>query len=136
MSATMFPRSRRVGASLDMAPLIDVVFLLLIFFMLTSSFTEPAVPLDLPAAGGMTTPPAGPVTVSVDASGVVSIDGEVVPRASFPVVLAKKLGGGSDRTVNFRGERAMPYETFVTLLEEARRVGAEKFNIVHEQAVP
>ncbi|MFZ9965065.1 MAG: ExbD/TolR family protein, partial [Terrimicrobiaceae bacterium] len=46
----MFARPKRPTLSIDMAPLIDVVFLLLIFFMLTSSFVPPSVPLTLPQA--------------------------------------------------------------------------------------
>ena len=38
----MFARPKRLTTSIDMAPLIDVVFLLLIFFMLTSSFPLPS----------------------------------------------------------------------------------------------
>ena len=45
-----FIRPKRISLGLDMAPLIDIVFLLLIFFMLSSSFLNPALKLDLPQA--------------------------------------------------------------------------------------
>jgi biopolymer transport protein ExbD len=115
-----------------MAPLIDVVFLLLIFFMLTSSFLQPSIPLTLPKAAAAENPPPAPVFVSVDASGAVYINQDAVPRENFSAALGSLLAGREDRTVNFRGDRAMPYEIFVGLMDEARQVGATQFNIVHE----
>lgn len=127
-----FIRPKRVSARLDMAPLIDVVFLLLIFFMLTSSFLQPSIPLALPQAAAADEPPPAPVFVSVDESGVVYVNQEPVARAEFIVKLGAVLAGRDDRTVNFRGDRTMPYEVFVALMAEARQAGAVQFNIVHE----
>jgi biopolymer transport protein ExbD len=130
--SAFFLRPKRASAGLDMAPLIDVVFLLLIFFMLTSSFLQPSIPLALPKAAAANDPPPAPVFVSVDASGAVYINQDAVPRGNFPAVLGSLLDGREDRTVNFRGDRAMPYEIFVGLMDEARQAGATQFNIVHE----
>jgi biopolymer transport protein ExbD len=130
--AAFFIRPKRVSARLDMAPLIDVVFLLLIFFMLTSSFLQPSIPLALPQAAAADEPPPAPVFVSVDESGLVYVNQEPVARAEFIAKLGAVLAGRADQTVNFRGDRTMPYEVFVALMAEARQAGAVQFNIVHE----
>lgn len=130
--AAFFIRPKRVSARLDMAPLIDVVFLLLIFFMLTSTFLQPSIPLALPQAAAADEPPPAPVFVSVDESGVVYVNQESVPRAGFAAKLGAVLAGRDDKTVNFRGDRTLPYEIFVALMAEAREAGAVQFNIVHE----
>jgi biopolymer transport protein ExbD len=131
--SAFFTRPKRVSARLDMAPLIDVVFLLLIFFMLTSSFLQPSIPLALPKAATKTDePPPAPVFVSVDTAGTVYLNQEPVNREGFAEALRVLLAGRDDRTVNFRGDRAMPYEIFVALMDEARQAGAVQFNIVHE----
>ena len=127
-----FIRRKRVSARLDMAPLIDVVFLLLIFFMLTSSFLQPSIPLALPQAAAADEPPPAPVFVSVDESGLVYVNQEPVAREEFIAKLGAVLAGRDDQTVNFRGDRTMPYEVFVALMAEARQAGAVQFNIVHE----
>ena len=129
---TFFVRPKRLSARLDMAPLIDVVFLLLIFFMLTSSFLQPSIPLALPQATAADEPPPAPVFVSVDESGGVYVNQEAVPRADFVAKLGAALTERDDKTVNFRGDRTMPYEVFVALMAEARQAGAVQFNIVHE----
>lgn len=130
--AAFFIRPKRVSARLDMAPLIDVVFLLLIFFMLTSNFLQPSIPLALPQAAAADEPPPAPVFVSVDASGDVYVNQESVARGDFAAKLGAVLAGREDKTVNFRGDRTMPYEIFVALMAEAREAGAVQFNIVHE----
>ena len=130
--AAFFVRPKRVSARLDMAPLIDVVFLLLIFFMLTSSFLQPSIPLALPQAAAADEPPPAPVFVSVDESGLVYVNQEPVAREEFIAKLGAVLAGRDDQTVNFRGDRTMPYEVFVALMAEARQAGAVQFNIVHE----
>lgn len=130
--AAFFIRPKRVSARLDMAPLIDVVFLLLIFFMLTSSFLQPSIPLALPQAAAADEPPPAPVFVSVDESGLIYVNQEPVARAEFIAKLGAVLAGRDDQTVNFRGDRTMPYEVFVALMAEARQAGAVQFNIVHE----
>ena len=130
--AAFFIRPKRVSERLDMAPLIDVVFLLLIFFMLTSSFLQPSIPLALPQAAAADEPPPAPVFVSVDESGLVYVNQEPVAREEFIAKLGAVLAGRDDRTVNFRGDRTMPYEVFVALMAEARQAGAVQFNIVHE----
>ena len=127
-----FIRPKRVSARLDMAPLIDVVFLLLIFFMLTSSFLQPSIPLALPQAAAADEPPPAPVFVSVDESGLVYVNQEPVAREEFIAKLGAVLAGRDDQTVNFRGDRTMHYEVFVALMAEARQAGAVQFNIVHE----
>ena len=53
-------------------------------------------------------------------------------REEFIAKLGAVLAGRDDRTVNFRGDRTMPYEVFVALMAEARQAVAVQFNIVHE----
>lgn len=129
----MFPRSRRTALSIDMAPLIDVVFLLLIFFMLTSSFVPPSVPLALPRAesdGGGDSPR---VVVSLDARGRIAVGTEVVEGGGFEEVLAVALEREGTSTVHFRGDTAVDYGIFLDLVSRARAVGARQFHLVHER---
>jgi len=128
----MFTRAKKPSLALDLAPLIDVVFLLLIFFMLTSSFTPPSLPLDLPEAGGGQASPDQPVVVSVDAGGVIAINGEVVTVETFPSRLQELLKSTGASAVHFRGDRDSAFGTFVQLMDLAREAGAGQLHIVHQ----
>lgn len=128
----LFPRPRRPGLALDLAPLIDVVFQLLVFFMLSSSFLNPALSLTLPKASGEARPDPPPLVVSVDDTGAIYINQEAVADEAFEETLTVRLAEGKNHTVNFRGDRAMAYERFVDLMARAREAGASQFNIVHQ----
>lgn len=128
----MFVRPKRPSHTIDMAPLIDVVFLLLIFFMLTSSFTAPSLPLKLPGASGTESEPRETLTVSVNREGDIAIAGEVVTLETFESILRDRLAVSNDKTVNFRGDRDLDYGIFVDLMDRARRTGATQFNLVHD----
>jgi len=68
-----FPRARRRTAEVDLTPLIDVVFQLLVFFLLTSAFISNTIPMELPqAATGEQT--SASLAVSIDHSGQVFLD--------------------------------------------------------------
>ena len=45
-----FIRSKKISMTMDIAPLIDIIFMLLLFFMLTTSFSRPSIPLKMPDA--------------------------------------------------------------------------------------
>ena len=130
----MFTRPKRPTLSIDMAPLIDVVFLLLIFFMLTSSFVPPAVPLTLPKASSGAPSEAAKVIVSLDQNGQISISEKVVADADFETALRQALDQNATAAVHFRGDTSVDYGAFLKLISRARNAGASQFHLVHDPA--
>lgn len=128
----MFSRPKRLTTSIDMAPLIDVVFLLLIFFMLTSSFTLPSLQVKLPTAKGQTDSSPEVILVAVDAQGSITIQGSPVPLYQFGETIRTLSQGNSDRKIHFRGDQKLNYGLFVELMDRARQIGIVQFNLVHE----
>ena len=132
----MFRRPRRPTHTIDMAPLIDVVFLLLVFFMLTSSFTPPALPLDLPEVRSSAGSEPVVVVVSLDAAGGLAIDGSVVEESAFEVRLKEALVAAGTQTVHFRGDKNAVYGKFLGLMAKAKEAGAGQFHLVHTLPAP
>lgn len=128
----MFTRPKRLTTSIDMAPLIDVVFLLLIFFMLTSSFTLPSLSLKLPTAQGQAETTPEVILVAVDAQGTINLQGHPVSLPLFQEKLRALTRGQTTAKVHFRGDQAMDYGLFVQLMDRARQIGVIQFNLVHE----
>ena len=75
-----FRRRKRGRSALELTPLIDVVFQLLVFFLLTASFVQPSLRLDLPSGEASDEPDSKPIMVEIDAAGTLRVDGDVVPR--------------------------------------------------------
>jgi len=128
----MFTRPKRITTSIDIAPLIDVVFLLLIFFMLTSSFSLPSLQIKLPTAQGQPDSTPEAILVSVDAQGAITIQGQPVPLHLFEKKLRVLSSGQTDRKIHFRGDSGMDYGLFIELMDRARQIGFIQFHLVHE----
>lgn len=127
----MFRRIKRPSLALDMAPLIDVVFLLLIFFMLTSTFTEPSLPLTLPQAANTGPSTMRPVVVSLNVEGVVAINGKPVEMGGYEAALAAALDEAGMKSVNFRADEGVDYGVFLDVMDRSRNAGAAEFNLIH-----
>jgi biopolymer transport protein ExbD len=117
---------RSVGA--NMTPMIDVVFLLIIFFLVSSHLArqENRLPLDLPAASTFAPldPEAAPLTISVDKEAKWLVNGNVVDLASLRSILADlRTRMGSDAAIRIRTDGAVQYQYVEPVLREAALAG-------------
>lgn len=106
-------------AQIGLSPLIDVIFLLLIFFVVTTSFRTPELPIDLPEAAGEASKDPSALVVSIDAAGNTSIEGKPVEIES----LAARLAGDGRESIVVRADGAVPHRIVVAVLDTARRTG-------------
>lgn len=129
-----FLRTKKAELSLDMTPMIDIVFQLLIFFMLSSSFLNPALKLTLPTAVPQDKAEPQRLIVSVDKNGAVFVNTQKTAIESLKGRLQTDLVKDPKKSVHLRGDADMPYKMFVQVMDIARQAGAKQINIVHEQA--
>lgn len=127
-----FLRTKRPAMALDLAPLIDVVFLLLVFFMLTSSFLPPALAVDLPVVGNEESAPAEPVVLVIASDGGISLNGEAVTLEALAGRLALALQESESKALHVRGDRAASYGIFLEVMDVAKAAGASRLHLVHE----
>lgn len=124
-----FEGRSRISTRLDMAPLIDVVFLLLIFFLLTSTYSEPrAIELELPEAESAATAPELPLVVSLAADGTLYIDDEPLAAGdndALRAAISEALAGRRERALTLEADAGARYERVVEILDTAGRAGAE-----------
>ena len=104
-----------------MSSMTDIVFLLLIFFMLTSpAITPEALDLVLPKAKGKTTTKQN-VAVSITKDLQVYVDMERVSNSALEGRLKEELGGVEDPTIILRAEEGVPIERAVEVMDIANR---------------
>ena len=128
-----FATRTQEGATLGLAPLIDVVLLLLIFFVVTTSFTEPRMQLELPGAESATPQPPATLVVSIGADGALQVDGEDADRAALAERLAE--ASAADGELEIRADRATPHGNVVEVLDAAQKVGLTRIGIATGSAV-
>jgi len=123
------PRSvHSSGVDFNMTPMIDVVFLLIIFFLVSSHLAkqEIQVDLDLPTAqsGEELPPQRNLVTVNVQPDGEWLWGSRSVNSAELTGLLEKrKAAVGEDLVVRIRGDRTVTYRTFEPLLRTCAKAG-------------
>lgn len=115
-------RSRnKVSADFSMSSMTDIVFLLLIFFMLTSpAITPEALDLILPKAKGKTTNVSN-LSVSITKDLQVYINNERVSQSALENTLKQRLAGVEDPTIILRAEEGVPIEKAVNVMDIANR---------------
>ncbi|MBX3447337.1 MAG: biopolymer transporter ExbD [Parvibaculaceae bacterium] len=111
----------------SLTPLIDVVFLLLIFFMLTTSFLQTqslAVVTPAPSVDELPTD-ARVVEIWLLGNGTIAIDGTPVERAALAEGLKQAIGERKDLTVTILAEKGSKTQALITAIEAARQSGAK-----------
>ncbi len=119
--------------ALNLTPMIDVVFLLIIFFMAASKFAEVEADIDLQvpevaAAAPMTSAPKQR-TVSVERNGQVQLDGEAVSLAELTSRLAVARGEFPQLSVVIRGDAACAFQHVAEALSACKDANISELGI-------
>lgn len=117
----------KVSPEFSMSSMTDIVFLLLVFFMLTSPAVTPeALDLLLPKAKGKTSNKQN-LAVSINKELEVFINSEKINRDQLELELQRRLSGEEDPTIILRAEESVPIQDAVTVMDIAKR---NKYKIV------
>jgi biopolymer transport protein ExbD len=121
---------------LELTPLIDIVFILLIFFAVSTTLitNNKGLPLDLPQAASAATQEPG-IVISVDKSGQIFIDQQAVLIANVEPILVKKFTENPEYEVILNADQSLQYELIVSLLDKARLAGAKKISLQAEKTI-
>lgn len=127
-------RTRHDPTQINLTPLIDVLFSILIFVLASASLAAVGeLPIDLPESGSATKGSGSPIVVSVGADLAIAVAGIPATLASAEETLARALGAAPDQTVVLHADRTVPAGVIVDLYDAAARAGAERIAIAAEQ---
>ena len=130
-----FRQLRRPEVSINLTPLIDVVFLLLIFFMVSTSFSElTQLVVDLPEAEGAPASVDTSVLLVVDVAGSMTLDGEPVPNdvRGLLAAMGERLSGNADIPVTLSADAMTPHRFVVTAMDVAAQLNITRLTIATE----
>jgi biopolymer transport protein ExbD len=130
-----FEGLRRSSHVPNITPLIDIVFLLLVFFMLTSHFVQNDVlNVQLPETeSGERLDEEKSIEIVINADGQWFYQEQALESDALYAALQQDLSGREDKRVRIRGDRSSDLDSTVTLLDIARRAGATGVDIVTER---
>ena len=117
----------KVSPEFSMSSMTDIVFLLLVFFLLTSpAITPEALDLILPKAKGKSTNTQN-VAVSIKKNLEIYIDSDRIREGQIEATLQAKLAGQTEPTIILRAEEGVPIEKAVNIMDIANR---NKYKII------
>lgn len=120
-----FQKEAEEEMGISLTSLIDVIFLLLIFFMVTTTIIEPSRRLDLQlpeAKAASSETKSVPVTIEMGQRGEISLNGEKVDLRTLEARLVG-LGAGGKKTAMVRADRRLDYGRVVEVLGICRASG-------------
>jgi biopolymer transport protein ExbD len=128
------PPRRRYLRGIGYASLTDIVLLLLIFFLLSSSFVlRPGLRIRLPAGTQSEETVSSPITVTLEASGRIFVDQtEVDGFEGLAMALRRRLASGATPTLVLEADRDMALRHAVRVLDMAREAGLENLVLATE----
>lgn len=119
-----FEGRARIHSHLDIAPLIDIVFLLLVFFMLTSTFMIPeAIELELPESGSATATDITPITVSLNQSGQIALNGEAIELDRLKEAVEPLLEQDAGTPITLKSDAHTKVQQLLAVMDEIRSAG-------------
>ena len=111
----------KINPTFNMSSMTDIVFLLLIFFMLTSTLvTVSAIDVLLPKAGGKTEN-SNSIAVSITNKSLFYIDKTKVSATNLESEILKKIGIDKQKTIIIRGDKEVPYRNIMKVIDIANR---------------
>lgn len=129
-----FRSQRREDVDLNITPLIDIVFLLLIFFMVSTTFQkESQLRVQLPEAAEQTqTDPNEPVEITISAEGQFAIGGRKLSQSDLATVidaLGRVVGDNRDQPIVVRADSRTPHQAVVRAMDAASKLGLNRLSI-------
>ncbi len=119
-------------AEINITPMLDIVFIMLIFFIVTTSFVKEK---GLEVSRPSNAPPKevqqdkGPIVVRIDSSSLISVKGRVLERSAVEANLEREKAEKPESPLIIAAHPAADTEALVTILDAARAVGIESVSV-------
>lgn len=118
-------------SEINITPLLDLAFVLLIIFMITTPLLENSVNLVIPSSAAANAPvkTAQVQTISIDRDEAMQLNNEPLEADTLPARLAELKRGNADVAVVIRPDRELPVQKLITLMDALQRAGITKVGI-------
>jgi biopolymer transport protein ExbD len=114
----------------------DIVFQLLLFFILTSAMLQPSLPLDLPGSSGENEGAEADLVISINAEGSIFLNDVPASLETAESAVLALIRGKPDAAVILRGDRQVPYGAFFQVLDMIRNGGVKTLSLAYEEQRP
>lgn len=126
-----FPHLNKKDASFNLTPLIDVVFLLLIFFMLTTTFVnlENRIKVDLPTGDFAAAEPSENIIVTITENNTIYLNGKLIDPLKLTESIAAEIKDEPEKIVILEADKNVLHGKVIRVLDLLKKGGAERIAI-------
>lgn len=129
-------RSTRSPRAITMIPLIDVMFVLLLFFMIAGHLEGySTVPVDLPIADAGQLLDEGPVKVTLGLNGSILVNEKSFTSAQVTAEIKRQLENNPERIITIKADANLEANQLVHLLEQVRAAGGVNLSVVTQSGL-
>lgn len=126
-----------IVADINMTPLIDIMLVLLIIFMVSSSAAiESGLDVDLPEMNAVSDKTTEVLVVSLSKEGVIAVKGQEIKVEELQPKIAELLKELKTESVILEGDANAPLEQVMMVMDTARSAGAKNFSIAAKLKTP
>ena len=127
-------------ANMQLAPMIDIVFLLLIFFIVTWQFTksETELSVSVPTAREGADPErqSGEIVINILAEGTIRVEGATVDLEQLLAKLAPIAAAFENQPVRIRGDGGVEYQRIVEVIDTCQKAGIWNISFATQRPTP
>ena len=123
----LLKQRKKKSFTIELAPLIDIVFILLIFFAVSSSLisTNKAIDINLPtASSAITIPPE--LNISINSNEQLYIDKQQIELIELTNIVEQSFTKNPELLITLNADKSLPYEKIVTVLDLIRTTGCSR----------
>lgn len=120
--------------AIDLTPMLDIVFIMLIFFIVTTSFIKPSgITVDQPTAVTAEPKQANNILIGLTPQGEVWIGGQPVDLRSVQAMVERMKAASPDAAVIIQADKAAPSGLLVRVMDQVRLAGVENMAIAAQR---
>ncbi|MEP6709480.1 MAG: biopolymer transporter ExbD [Verrucomicrobiota bacterium] len=118
-------------SEINITPLLDLAFVLLIIFMITTPLIENSVNLVIPSSGAANAPvnPSEVQTISIDRNATIQLNNEQIDSEALVIRLSELKRANPDVAVVIRPDRDLPVQKLVSVMDALQRADISKVGI-------
>lgn len=129
-----FREKKDTNQGIDISPLIDMVFILLIFFMVSTTFVKDMkINIDRPGASSSSRASTKSIRVFIDKNGDVFLDGQPVRVWVLQGKVRDMIKMSSQKSVLVVTDKTVPAQKLVEVVDQCRLAGAKDVGVATEQ---
>ncbi len=124
--------TRKVNSEINMTPILDMTFLLLIAFIITFPALQSGIPVMLPTASGEPLPNDEPLVVTVRADGHLFLGKDELTDEQLSARMVEAVAQNPKVAVHLRGDETQQYGRIMDVIKVLRKARVTRFSLVTE----